>query len=114
MKGKLITLLIVTLLAISGCSNDTSKTEQKKETEQASASSEPKFAKLIIEKVNESQFYVVTTADGNQLNYAYYVYKNGEVLDKFQYKKDAHFSYTVKEPGTYKVEVYIKDRDGNI
>ena len=114
MKGKLVILLLVTLFAMTACSNANSKTEPEKNTEQqVSESSKPKFVKLMIEKVNESNFYVVATADGDELTYAYYVYKDGEVVDKILYKKDAHFAYTVKEPGTYKVEVYLKDKNDN-
>ena len=112
MKGKLSILLICILLAVVGCNNNS--TDSEGGTNQVAESNEPKFAKLMIEEVDESTFYVVATADGNDLNYAYYLYKDDELLDKGNYIKDAHFSYTVKEPGTYKVKVYIKDRDENI
>ncbi|WP_404329936.1 triple tyrosine motif-containing protein [Mesobacillus maritimus] len=124
MKGKLVALLlVVSLIVISGCSNETAKneesqensnsTEEKTEPEKSTNSIEPKFVNVMIEKVDSSNFYVVTTADGEELSYAYYVSKDGEIIDKFEYKRDAHFSYTVKEPGSYKVTVYIKDRNGN-
>lgn len=105
MKRKLITLLIVALISITGCSNDTSKKD--------SENSEPEIVNLMIEKVDDSHFYVVATAEGSKINYAYYVYKDGEVLEKYPYKKDAHFSYTAKEPGVYKVAVYVRDQYGN-
>lgn len=106
---KYLIILIVTLLVVAGCNaSNTSKSETKKD------SIEPKIVNLMIEKVDDSDFYVVTTAEGNQLNYAYYVFKNNEIFEKFPYKKDAHFSYSAKEPGIYKVRSYIKDLDGNI
>lgn len=103
MKVKVLTLLIVTLLLISGCSNQS--------TEKASSQDSPRIVKVIIEKVDSSNFYVVNTAEGENLQYAFYVYKDDELLDKFNYEKDAHLSYTVKEPGSYKVKAYVKDEN---
>ena len=112
MKGKFFALLIVTLILMVGCSNGIG--ESKQGTDEASVSSEPQLpVKLIIEQVDESNFYVVATAEGNQLDYAYYVYKDDKVIHKIGYRKDAHFKYTAKEPGVYKVKVYLKDEEGN-
>ncbi|WP_062108585.1 triple tyrosine motif-containing protein [Bacillus niameyensis] len=100
---KIIVLIIASLFVIAtGCSPaNTSK-------------SEPEILDLTIEIVDDSNFNVVTTAEGDQLRYAYYVFKDNEVLEKFAYGKDAHFSYSAKEPGLYKVRSYIKDKDGKI
>lgn len=107
MKVKLFSLLTILLLLISACSNQTSK----KGLSESSEEDAPKIVKVIIEKVDSSNFYVVNTAEGEELEYAYYVYRDNEVIDKFYYKKDAHFTYKVKEPGSYKVKAYIKDKN---
>lgn len=102
MKKSIIILIVFSLLVfLIGCS--TTETENN----------EPEIVKLMIEQVDESSFYVVTTAEGNELTYAYYVLKDDEVLEKFPYERDAHFSYTAEEPGIYKVRAYIKDREDN-
>ncbi|GAQ19560.1 lipoprotein [Oceanobacillus picturae] len=110
MGKKLIVLIVAALLLISGCGNDT----QEDTDSTNSNKSKPEFVKLIINKRDSSEFYVVATAEGSQLSYAYYVYKGDELLEKKSYVKDAHFSYQVKEAGTYKVKVYIKDKDENV
>lgn len=107
MKVKVLSLVIIILLMISGCSNQSAEKESSENTEENT----PRIVRVMIEKVDSSSFYVVNTAEGEELQYAYYVYKNDEIIDKFSYKKDAHFTYTVKEPGSYKVKAYIKDKN---
>ncbi|MFD1451535.1 triple tyrosine motif-containing protein [Oceanobacillus sojae] len=120
MKNNLIILIFISLLFVAiGCSS-TNKSELENETMAESEtkiendSIEPHIVKLMIEKVDDSNFYVVTTAEGNELNYAYYVFKDDELLERFAYEKDAHFSYSPNESGTYKVRSFIKDQDGNV
>lgn len=107
MKVKMFSLLTILLLLVSGCSNETTKKGLSENSEENA----PKIVKVIIEKVDSSNFYVVNTAEGEELEYAYYVYKDNKVIDKFYYKKDAHFTYKVKEPGSYKVKAFIKDKN---
>ncbi|MFC4661448.1 hypothetical protein [Oceanobacillus aidingensis] len=126
MKNNLFILIFVSILVLAaGCSSTNtsesqSEPEQKTDTNSETRSEtgndniEPQIANLMIEKVDDSSFYVVTTAEGNEINYAYYVFKDGEVLEKFPYKKDAHFSYSPTESGTYKVRSFIRDQDENI
>lgn len=110
MKKGLAALIFASLLIIvAGCSSaNTSNSKGENDN------NEPEIVNLIIEKIDESNFYVVSTAEGNKLEYAYYVLKDNDVIEKFSYEKNAHFSYDAKESGVYKVRSYVKDVNGNI
>jgi ABC-type Fe3+-hydroxamate transport system substrate-binding protein len=109
MKLKLFTLLILSMILFAGCSGGTEKTGSN----QTSKDNKPEIVKVMIQKVDPENFYVVTTADGNKLDYSYYVIKDKKTVKRYVYKKDAHLAYKVNEPGNYKVRVFIKDKDGN-
>jgi len=102
MKIKVLTLVMIALLAITGCSKDSTTKQESKEDH-------PKIIKVLIKKEDAKNFYVVTTAEGKQLTYAYYVYKDKRLLKKFPYKQDAHFTYKISKPGVYKVRVFVRD-----
>ncbi|QIZ05612.1 hypothetical protein HFZ78_01685 [Priestia megaterium] len=116
MKFKLPILFLVALLLITGCGKDASKSDKNQVAkEQVSKESEVKIAKAMIKKVDTQNFYVVATAaSGNNLTYAYYVYKDNKVIEKQLYKKDAYFSYKITAQGSYKVRVFLKDANGKI
>jgi uncharacterized lipoprotein YehR (DUF1307 family) len=107
LKFKILTVAIVALFAITGCGKDTT-------TKQESKGDQPKIINILIKKEDAKNFYVVTTAEGKQLTYAYYVYKEKKLIKKFSYKKDAHFTYKVSQPGVYKVRVFVKDENKKI
>jgi major membrane immunogen (membrane-anchored lipoprotein) len=107
MKIKILTLVIVAILAITGCSKDST-------TKQESKGEQPKIVKVLIKKEDAKNFYVVTTAEGKELTYAYYVYKDKKLLKKFPYKQDAHFAYKISKPGVYKVRVFVRDKNKKI
>ncbi|PEQ82696.1 hypothetical protein CN481_24635 [Bacillus sp. AFS006103] len=108
MKEKLFTLFLVVLLLITGCSKDTTKTDKKQE----SNGSQVKIVKVMIKKENSQNFYVVTTANGNDLKYAYYVLKDNKVIKKQLYIQDSYFTYKITEPGDYKVQAFVMDGNG--
>ncbi|MFD2627857.1 triple tyrosine motif-containing protein [Oceanobacillus kapialis] len=110
MKIKLLTLFLVALLLISGCSQGTSNEEVKPETNEDQA----KIEKVIIEKDESQNLLVEATATGNNLNYAYYVFKDDEVIEKEPYSQNATFNYKVEAPGTYKIRVFVKGTNGEI
>ena len=73
---------------------------------------EPKklrIKKLILNKVDASSVEVKCLADGQGLSYAYYIFKDKEVIEKHSYQKNATFKYIAKEPGTYSFRVYVRD-----
>ncbi|WML58606.1 triple tyrosine motif-containing protein [Neobacillus sp. PS2-9] len=111
MKTKLLTLLLAAILLVTGCGKEEAAKPDSAKQEATSTAKESKLKidTVTIKKVDSKNFYVATTAEGNQLSYAYYVYKDNKILKRFPYKKDAHFEYKVTKPGTYKVKVFIKD-----
>lgn len=52
-------------------------------------------------------------AEGNDLKYAYHVYKGRDKVYYSGYTNNNTFEYTPNEPGTYKVRVFVKDVYGN-
>jgi hypothetical protein len=48
-------------------------------------------------------------AIGEELEYAYYFYKDGNLLEKIFYGKSSKIKYRVTEPGSYKCRVFIRD-----
>jgi hypothetical protein len=114
MKAKfLFTSLIAALLLVTACNNQPVKTQSTKlQSIKKTTVKEPRIVSAMIKKKDPHNFFVVTTADGNGLYYAYYVYKDNKVLKKFPYKPNAYFGYTAEKPGTYKVKVFVKDNTG--
>jgi len=97
----------------SDTNNELKKDAEKEDRRNSSKEDSPQISNVVLELKNETDFYVVTTAEGNGIRYAYYVIKDGEIYEKFPYEKEAHFSYTAEEPGEYKVRSFVKDKDGN-
>ncbi|NMD37248.1 MAG: hypothetical protein GYA87_01035, partial [Christensenellaceae bacterium] len=46
--------------------------------------------------------------------YAYYIYKDNALLQKFPYTTNKNFTYTPTSTGVYKILVFVKDASGNI
>lgn len=109
------------LIAACGNSEELSKTkteetpeiEQNEEKETSKKEKETKIVDLTFEKESENELNLVSNAEGEELLYAFYVIKDNEFYEKFGYQKDNSFSYTVTEPGDYKVRVFVKDKAGN-
>lgn len=113
MKRSLIMLLVMLSLVVAGCGKDTSKetTNEDSKTVSSSESKEkpPRIKGVTLEKINDKTLEVKSEAIGENLQYSFYIFKDGEILEKIPYKSTNHLSYTVKEPGEYMVRVYVKN-----
>lgn len=52
-------------------------------------------------------------ANGDNLIYAFYVYKDDTVIQKFPYTQNSKFLFNLSEPGKYRVRVFVRDDQGN-
>lgn len=71
-----------------------------------------KIRNINIELKNFFQLKVEITANGDNLSYAYYLYKNKDVIDKSTYSSNTTKQYNLTEPGNYWIRVYVKDKQG--
>ncbi|GHH97450.1 hypothetical protein [Neobacillus kokaensis] len=106
MKSKLFSVVLVTLLLISGCG--------KEQTNKESNENQPKILKVMIKKKNSKNLVVETKAEGKELTFAHYLYLDNKLLKKFPYKSDAHFSYKISKRGIYKVRVFVKNKNDKV
>ncbi|MCM3742050.1 hypothetical protein M3210_17570 [Oceanobacillus luteolus] len=62
----------------------------------------------VIEKVNDRKFKFDLNLQTNQnLQYAFYVYQNGKVIEKIMYQRKQTMTYRAKEEGKYLVKYFI-------
>jgi hypothetical protein len=52
-------------------------------------------------------------AEGDQLEYAWYIYKAGERVANYPYSKVNLLDWKPEEPGQYSIKVFVKDQYGN-
>lgn len=71
------------------------------------------FKSVNIKLENYYQIKLNCYAQGEDLEYAYYVYKDEEVVEKFPYDGNSSFLYNLSEEGSYRVRTYIRDKSGN-
>ncbi|PGZ95350.1 hypothetical protein COE51_20600 [Bacillus pseudomycoides] len=113
---KLIVLLAAMLVMVSGCGKETAKEADKgskqNKAKQEQKAEDVKIKEAKIEKSDKSTLKVTTKATGDNLNYAYYVYKDDQVIEKTKYDSNSSFTYAAKEPGTYYARAYVKDGNG--
>ncbi|NCT37381.1 hypothetical protein GTW56_14150 [Bacillus sp. EB93] len=118
MKRSLIMLLVMLSLVVAGCGKDTSKetTNEDSKTVSSSESKEkpPRIKGVTLEQINDKTLEVKSEAIGENLQYSFYIFKDGEILEKIPYKSTNHLSYKVKEPGEYMVRVYVKNSQKKI
>ncbi|MCD1161155.1 triple tyrosine motif-containing protein [Peribacillus frigoritolerans] len=118
MKRSLIMLLVMLSLVVAGCGKDTSKetTNEDSKTVSSSESKEkpPRIKGVTLEQINDKTLEVKSEAIGENLQYSFYIFKDGEILEKIPYKSTNHLSYTVKEAGEYMVRVYVKNSEKKI
>lgn len=62
---------------------------------------------------SNSLLNIMCNVSGDQLNFAYYIYKDKEVIEKIMYGPKSKTTYYVKEPGVYKVRIFVRDQFGN-
>lgn len=53
------------------------------------------------------------TADGEELSYAWYIYKEGERVETFWYTESNILEWTPSDTGKYNIKVFVKDGYGN-
>ncbi|MBD8590420.1 hypothetical protein IFT92_21975 [Peribacillus simplex] len=118
MKRSLIMLLVMLSLVVAGCGKDTSKetTNEDSKTVSSSESKEkpPRIKGVTLEQINAKTLEVKSEAIGENLQYSFYIFKDGEILEKIPYKSTNQLTYTVKEPGEYMVRVYVKNSQKKI
>lgn len=71
-----------------------------------------KVKNITIKLKNFYQLEVKCLADGADVQFAYYVYKNGEVIEKNPYSESNTFLYNLKDPGLYRVRAYARNTTG--
>ncbi|EJS78488.1 triple tyrosine motif-containing protein [Bacillus cereus] len=104
-------LLFAATVLISGCNKEVAKESPKEKVEQNKAGASIVISEVKIDKMNDRTLKVDVKAKGEDLNYAYYIYKEEKIVEKIWYKPDSTLTYEVKEPGKYKVRVFAKDKN---
>ncbi|MDA1522949.1 triple tyrosine motif-containing protein [Bacillus cereus] len=111
MFKKVFVPLFAATVLISGCNKEVAKDGSKDKLEQQKAESSIVISEVNIDKTNERTLKVDVKAKGEDLNYAYYIYKEDKIVEKIWYGTDSFLTYEVKEPGKYKVRVFAKDKN---
>ncbi|MCT6914067.1 MAG: hypothetical protein M3000_03050 [Bacillus wiedmannii] len=120
MLKKAIVPLFSTVLLISGCGNEPSKVDTKDKVEQNKKDEKNKEAKPLvinevkINKINEKTLKVDTKIEGEGVEYAYNIHKNKEVIKKIGYQSNPSLTYDIEGSGTYRVKVYVRDKNGKM
>ncbi|MDM5157395.1 triple tyrosine motif-containing protein [Bacillus sp. DX1.1] len=114
MIKKLILPFIAVLLILSGCGKETTQETSKKNVNQEKKADNLKIENVTIQKIDDQNLKVGAKATGDKLQYAYYIYKGDEVVEKMNYKPENSLTYKVKESGDYKVKVFVKDKNNKI
>ncbi|OAS88213.1 MULTISPECIES: heparinase II/III domain-containing protein [Metabacillus] len=78
-------------------------------SEYTNAQKKLKINNITLNMVGENSVELQCKAEGTGLLYAYYVFKDKEIIEKVSYKKNASFKYSTKETGDYFIRVYVKD-----
>lgn len=111
MFKKVFVPLFAATVLISGCNKEVAKESPKDKIDQQKAESSIVISEVKIDKANERTLKVDVKAKGEDLNYAYYIYKEEKIVEKIWYGPDSFLTYEVKEPGKYKVRVFAKDKN---
>lgn len=111
MKRIIIPILLVAVIIVQACSNAPDKSKENDVVPEESVNI--KIESVSIELIDDEAIKVLAEAKGKELEYAYYIYKNDELLEKIPYKKSANqLDYELNEAGTYKVRVFVMDSEG--
>ncbi len=65
-------------------------------------------------EIGETVTWTAAAAGSGSLRYNFYVCKDGAVIHKTGYTAATTVGYTVTEPGTYSVKVFVKDEAGTV
>lgn len=111
MRKKILVMLLMSVMILQACSKDI-QTPTKIDTE-SEQSTEITLESVSIEVIDDKTIKVLAEAVGENLEYAYYIYKDGEILEKIMYEKSANeLEYKVNEEGLYKVRVFVMNVEG--
>jgi Heparinase II/III-like protein/Heparinase II/III N-terminus len=72
----------------------------------------PEIADTSITHLN-STLKVTCNASGDKLSYAFYIYRNNEVIEKIMYGPSDTVLYSLSQPGVYQARVFVRDQFGN-
>ncbi|PFO80421.1 hypothetical protein COJ77_18345 [Bacillus cereus] len=70
---------------------------------------EPVIKSVDVKQVKENKFVVNCDAIGVNIQYAYYIYRDREIIEKIMYRTSPQMDYEVKTPGKYMVKVFVRD-----
>jgi hypothetical protein len=62
------------------------------------------------EKINQNSYKFTVTGAKEGVEYAWYVFKNGERIDIIWYTDNPELEYTFNETGTYEIQYFIRDK----
>ncbi|QCJ44780.1 hypothetical protein FAY30_24450 [Bacillus sp. S3] len=68
----------------------------------------------VLYQLNENDIEIEIKTNSNELTYAYYIYKDGKILDKIMYQQSPKMKFPLNGKGNYQVQYYIKDQKGKI
>lgn len=103
---KLFIPVIAGTILFAGCSNDKQAANEPTKVEQSDK--EAKIKNVGIKNVGDKRLEVKVEATGENLKYAYYVYKDNEILHKMKYSNEGELTYRLDESGDYRVRVFVK------
>lgn len=75
---------------------------------------EPIIHSVDIKYIGENSIILTCDATGSNIQYAYYVYKDGHTIDKFMYTMRSHLYYELKDLNEYMFKVFVKDQYNRI
>ncbi|MEM4993374.1 hypothetical protein WKH56_12540 [Priestia sp. SB1] len=113
-KKMLIPILGISFI-FAGCSADNTaapEKQNKSQVEDNKSKSDAKIENATIENGKDNVLEVKAKATGKGVEYAYYVYKGEDIIKKVYYTSNTSFKYKAKEPGEYKVTVFVQDKTG--
>jgi hypothetical protein len=67
-----------------------------------------------IQKQDSNRLVAKCTAKGKGLRYAYYVYRNKEVIHKTPYGLNSEYVYNIEESGEYMCRIYVRNADKQV
>lgn len=73
------------------------------------SNSSPLIRKVEINKLDNNMIEVKCNASGKNIKYAYYIYKDNTILEKIPYGQRSTLIYEIKDIGSYKVRVFVRD-----
>ena len=70
------------------------------------------FGKRVI-KESESEYFFKVEAycEGHNLQYAWYIYRDGEIQEKIFYSNENFISYRFNEPAIYMVQYFVRSKE---